>query len=349
MRFIQLFLIKPLLDPLHFKEGKTGVVSYRLGKNLFVYILFLTSAVLADNRLRLKKANVLENKTINGESVKYISGNVVFTKGTLTLNCQEGRHYEKDELAVLYRNVSALQEGRTLTCDTLKFYSREDRIFSIGSPHVWDKDYDLKADSLTVFTEQDSGVALGNVILIQKGQVITANRIEYQKDKVQDGVSYTAIGNVTIEDSSRIATCGRANYDRTNEITVLEIEPEIKDGGRILSGEKIVLTYKEEELKKLHIPKKAFALPPIKGYQQSQVDSQALTEATNAGIPVIGIANTDNVTSKLDLIIPANNRGRKALATVYWLLARGILEDPDAMTYEIDDFETKTSEVEEEL
>ncbi|MEC8915504.1 MAG: LptA/OstA family protein, partial [Candidatus Neomarinimicrobiota bacterium] len=248
----------------------------RLEKNLFVSILFLTSVVLADNRLRLKKANVLENKTINGESVKYISGNVVFTKGTLTLNCQEGRHYEKNELAVLYRNVSALQDGRTLTCDTLKFYSKEDRLFSIGSPHVWDPDYDLKADSLTVFTEQDSGVALGNVILIQKGQVITANRIEYQKDKVQDGVSYTAIGNVTIEDSSRIATCGRANYDRTKEVTVLEIEPEIKDGGRILSGEKIVLTYKEEELKKLHIPKKAFALTPIKGYQQSQVDSLAL-------------------------------------------------------------------------
>ena len=80
-----------------------------------------------------------------------------------------------------------------------------------------------------------------------------------------------------------------------------------------------------------------------------QVDSQAITEATNAGIPVIGVANTDNVTSKLDLVIPANNRGRKALATVYWLLAHGILEDPGAMTYEIDDFETKTSEVEEEL
>jgi len=74
-----------------------------------------------------------------------------------------------------------------------------------------------------------------------------------------------------------------------------------------------------------------------------------LNHLKNAGIPVIGVANTDNVTSKIDLIIPANNRGRKALATVYWLLARGILEDPDAMTYEIDDFETKTSEVEEEL
>ena len=42
-----------------------------------------------------------------------------------------------------------------------------------------------------------------------------------------------------------------------------------------------------------------------------QVDSQAITEATNAGIPVIGISNTDNVTSQIDLVIPANNRGRK--------------------------------------
>jgi len=80
-----------------------------------------------------------------------------------------------------------------------------------------------------------------------------------------------------------------------------------------------------------------------------QVDAQAVNEATNAGIPVIGIANTDNVTSELDLVIPANNRGRKSLATVYWLLASEILQDSKAMKYEIDDFETKTAEVEEEL
>ena len=83
-----------------------------------------------------------------------------------------------------------------------------------------------------------------------------------------------------------------------------------------------------------------------------QVDTQAVTEATNAGIPVIGISNTDNVTSKVDLVIPANNRGRKALATVYWLLARGILmnkgdlKEDESMKYEIDDFETKITEEE---
>ena len=80
-----------------------------------------------------------------------------------------------------------------------------------------------------------------------------------------------------------------------------------------------------------------------------QVDAQAVNEATNAGVPIIGIANTDNVTSELDLVIPANNRGRKSLATIYWLLAREILQDSETMKYEIEDFETKTTEVEEEL
>ncbi len=81
-----------------------------------------------------------------------------------------------------------------------------------------------------------------------------------------------------------------------------------------------------------------------------QTDEQAVLEATNAGIPVIGISNTDNITSKLDLIIPANNRGRKSLAAIYWLLAReilvqkGQLKDGEAMKYEIDDFETKITE-----
>ena len=83
-----------------------------------------------------------------------------------------------------------------------------------------------------------------------------------------------------------------------------------------------------------------------------QVDSQAVTEATNAGIPVIGISNTDNVTSQIDLVIPANNRGRKSLATVYWLLAREILVEKgqlkadETLKYEIDDFETKITEEE---
>ena len=92
--------------------------------------------------------------------------------------------------------------------------------------------------------------------------------------------------------------------------------------------------------------------PKIVFISDPEVDEQALIEATNAGIPVIGLANTENITSKLDIIIPANNRGRRALATMYWLLVRqiliekGELKENESMKHEIEDFEAKHTEEE---
>jgi small subunit ribosomal protein S2 len=90
--------------------------------------------------------------------------------------------------------------------------------------------------------------------------------------------------------------------------------------------------------------------PEIVVVTDPQADQQAVLEATRAGVPVVAIANTDNVTSKIDLVVPANNRGRKALATVYWLLARevmkklGTIKSDNEMNKSIDDFETKLVE-----
>ncbi len=80
------------------------------------------------------------------------------------------------------------------------------------------------------------------------------------------------------------------------------------------------------------------------------LDSQAVTEASKMGIPVIALCDTDCVPRGVDLIIPANNRGRKALAAVFWLLARstlihmGALSPDQPMKYAIEDFETKLEE-----
>lgn len=54
-------------------------------------------------------------------------------------------------------------------------------------------------------------------------------------------------------------------------------------------------------------------------------DQQALSEAVSIGIPVFGLCDVNNETRDVDLVIPANNKGRVALATVYWLLAREVL------------------------
>ncbi len=58
-----------------------------------------------------------------------------------------------------------------------------------------------------------------------------------------------------------------------------------------------------------------------------RTDQQALSEASRIGVPVIALCDTDNVTTNVDLVIPSNNRGRKALALVYFLLARQVLRE----------------------
>jgi small subunit ribosomal protein S2 len=85
-------------------------------------------------------------------------------------------------------------------------------------------------------------------------------------------------------------------------------------------------------------------------------DTQAIIEAGKMGIPVIAICDTDNITDDVDVVIPGNNRGRKALAAIFWLLARSVLTHSSVlgadqqMKYTIDDFETKLleSDLEEE-
>jgi small subunit ribosomal protein S2 len=90
--------------------------------------------------------------------------------------------------------------------------------------------------------------------------------------------------------------------------------------------------------------------PEIVIVTDPQADEQAVLEATRAGVPVIALSNSDNITSKVDLVIPSNNRGRKALATVYWLLTKEVLKkqgkikSDSEMPQTIDDFEAKLVE-----
>ena len=64
-------------------------------------------------------------------------------------------------------------------------------------------------------------------------------------------------------------------------------------------------------------------------------DQQALTEAVSSGLPVVAICDANNRLRNVDLALPANNKGRRSLALVYWLLARemmkirGVINDAD--------------------
>jgi len=95
--------------------------------------------------------------------------------------------------------------------------------------------------------------------------------------------------------------------------------------------------------------------PNAKGYLEPELliatdplaDIQALREARNAGIPVVALCDTNNETKYIDIVIPTNNKGRRALALVYWLLSKAILkekgkiENYDAFQVELEEFEAE--------
>ncbi len=71
-------------------------------------------------------------------------------------------------------------------------------------------------------------------------------------------------------------------------------------------------------------------------------DNQVVKEAVSIGIPVIALCDTNNSTSNVDLVIPTNNKGRKALSLVYYLVAKQTTALKGIpFNYKLEDFETE--------
>ena len=136
-------------------------------------------------------------------------------------------------------------------------------------------------------------------------------------------------------DLSRIVVYSSREYGKTPVAKFTELTGTIPLTGRFMPG-----TFTNPLYPKHLDPEAVIVTDP-------SMDQQAVIEATQVGVPVIAICDTDNLTVNVDVVIPANNRGRKALAAVMWLLSRSVLQhsgklsSDESMSYSIEDFETK--------
>ena len=88
-----------------------------------------------------------------------------------------------------------------------------------------------------------------------------------------------------------------------------------------------------------------FIEPKIIVLTDPAADAQAFREAVNISIPVIAMCDSNNLTTDIDIVVPGNNKGRRSLALIYWLMAREILRIKGELPTDgeleetIDDFE----------
>ncbi|MFH1682539.1 MAG: 30S ribosomal protein S2 [Candidatus Woesearchaeota archaeon] len=56
-------------------------------------------------------------------------------------------------------------------------------------------------------------------------------------------------------------------------------------------------------------------------------DKNAVDDAVRIGIPVIALCDTNNQTNNLDLVVPCNNKGKKSLGLMFYLLTTEFLRE----------------------
>lgn len=120
-------------------------------------------------------------------------------------------------------------------------------------------------------------------------------------------------------DPSRIMVVSARQYGQRPARKFAEAIGAISAVGRFIPGSltnPLLPTYLEPEV--------LFVTDPA-------ADQQALNEAVNSGLPIVGICDANNMLRNVDLALPANNKGRQSLALIYWLLARECLKVKGSM------------------
>jgi small subunit ribosomal protein S2 len=92
--------------------------------------------------------------------------------------------------------------------------------------------------------------------------------------------------------------------------------------------------------------------PQLKNFTEGKImivvdagpDKNAVKDALNIGIPIIGLCDTNNQVNNIDLVLPANNKGKKSLGLIFWLLAKlylekkGLINKGQAFEYSVEQF-----------
>ena len=92
--------------------------------------------------------------------------------------------------------------------------------------------------------------------------------------------------------------------------------------------------------------------PALRNYLEAKVilitdpwpDRNVVRDALKIGIPILALCDTNNQANDLDLVIPCNNKGKKSLGLLFWILTKeymklkGIIKKDSDFKNTIEDF-----------
>ncbi len=92
--------------------------------------------------------------------------------------------------------------------------------------------------------------------------------------------------------------------------------------------------------------------PQLKNFTEGKImfvidvgpDKNAVKDALSVGLPIVALCDTNNQVNNIDFVVPCNNKGKKSLGLIFWLLAKlylenkGLINKGQAFEYTVDQF-----------
>jgi lipopolysaccharide export system protein LptA len=175
---------------------------------LIIFMLLTTSHLFAQDNYMQVKGDSLVGKTVDGEMIREVYGDVVVTQGNVVITCNQATQFISRNEAELIGNVILKQDSLTITTakgyyygdlkesvsDTAiklddgkvtltakrgRYYFDAHRAFFQDSVKLRDSVSVLTSDSLTYYRDENRMVAVSNVTIVDTASSIMADSLEH--------------------------------------------------------------------------------------------------------------------------------------------------------------------------
>ncbi|MEJ2616475.1 MAG: OstA-like protein [Ignavibacteriaceae bacterium] len=164
-------------------------------------------------------------KTVNGEAIREVTGDVVVTQGNIRITCNQAVQYISNNNAELIGNVILTQDSLTITTDHGFYYGFDRRAESNSGVVLNDKKVVLSADTGVYFFRLDKAYFRHNVKLYDTTTTLTSNILTYYKNEDR----MTAKGDVKIVNKESIITADSLEHFRNTRVTFAYKNVKIKN------------------------------------------------------------------------------------------------------------------------
>lgn len=266
----------------------------RLANFTYAGLLFVFPLFGQEHReaLRLIHADQLKREVIGRKVRQRLEGRVEFRQGKTTIRCDVAMQVLGEEPTALIGRVQIYDESRTLHADTVYFYEKESKQIAVGHVLSITESDTTVAHRITYYQEANRVVSEKNVRIVNRYDrtILTGQFAEYLRNEEHGkilghpelvkldslGSEYMRVvgdtmelfnggdttvvrGAVRMTQRGTMATCGQAEYFKSEEKTILTDNPTVVQSNRQITGDTLLLYLEDSRLSRAFVRGHAMA------------------------------------------------------------------------------------------